>query len=386
MRCLHAVEERLWQHSAGRRNGAISGTRHSLSMTIYWILLAIPALIGLGYSFDERAGRVSLGHQITLLAFAIAYALVALLRFEVGGDWITYIRMYESVKQYPLIDAFNITDPGFAFIMWGSAKLGLEVYFVNGIAALLLALGVIRVAATTRNPWMAVTISVPYLLIVVGMGYVRQAAAIGLVLSASATMGRGQTTRTFINLGLALLLHSTSVVTWPLFAAVMARRNKLQLVLLVVLGSAAFLFFVSSRLGRFESGYIGDKYDSSGALVRLLMGVVPSLVLIFRYRVFSESAQNSDFWLLVALSNMALLVSLYFVQSSTAVDRLALFFAPVQIVVFGEMAGLVGSSPQTRLLLRFGLVGIAVAVQMVWLLYATHANLWVPYKTILSTL
>ncbi len=355
-------------------------------MTIYWILLAIPALIALAYSLDEYPGWLSLGHRAMLFAFALFYALVAMLRFEVGGDWGAYVRMYDDVRMSSLGDSLSITDPAFALLLWVSAQLGISVYLANGIAALLLALGIVRLAATTRNPWAAVTISVPYLLIVVGMGYVRQAAAIGLVLSAIVTLGRGQTLRTMINLGLALAFHSTSIIVWPLFAAVMARRNKLQVALIAVLGTAGFLFLVSSRLGTFETGYVDEAYDSSGALVRLLMGLVPSLLLLARFRSFSAPGQTRGLWLLFALANLGFFIALGVAASSTAVDRLALYFAPVQIIVFGEMAALVRSSRQTRLLLRLALVAVAIAVQMVWLLYATHASYWVPYKSVLSGL
>ena len=355
-------------------------------MTIYWILLAIPALIGLAYSFEEYPGWVSLGHRAMLFAFAVFYAIVAMLRFEVGGDWGAYAGMYEDIRMSSLSASLTITDPAFALLLWLSAQLALNVYVANGIAALLLALGMVRLAATTRNPWAAVMISVPYLLIVVGMGYVRQGAAIGLVLLAVVALGRGRGVQTMINLALALAFHTTSIIVWPLFAAVMARRNKVQVAAITVFGTIGFLALVSSRLGKFEAGYVDETYDSSGALVRLLMGLVPSLLLLARYRSFTATGPTRTLWLYVALGNVAMFIALGLVSSSTAVDRLALYFAPIQLVVFGEMAALVGSSRQTRILLRFALIAVAVAVQMVWLLYATHASYWVPYKTILSDL
>ena len=82
-------------------------------MTIYWILLAIPALIGLAYSFEEYPGWVSLGHRVMLFAFAVFYAIVAMLRFEVGGDWGAYLQMYEDIRMSSLGASLSIimTNP-----------------------------------------------------------------------------------------------------------------------------------------------------------------------------------------------------------------------------------------------------------------------------------
>ena len=86
----------------------------------------------------------------------------------------------------------GLTDPFFGIINWVSAQFDLGVYLPNGIACLLLGYGTVRAAQLTRDPWLGVLIAVPYLLIVVGMGYVRQGAAIGMILIAIATLDRAR--------------------------------------------------------------------------------------------------------------------------------------------------------------------------------------------------
>ena len=68
--------------------------------------------------------------------------------------------------------------------------------------------------------------------------------------------------------------------------------------------------------------------------------------------------------------------------ASTAVDRMALYLIPLQIVVWARFPVLM----QGRLK-RTSSIGIVIiyyaVVQFTWLVYATHAPYWVPYDNLL---
>ena len=61
--------------------------------------------------------------------------------------------------------------------------------------------------------------------------------------------------------------------------------------------------------------------------------------------------------------------------SSTAVDRLALYVMPLQIAVLSRAPIVFGARLGTILVLSYSL-----AVQFVWLNFATHAKFWIPYQ------
>lgn len=355
-------------------------------MTLYWFLLAIPALLALVYPLSEPRGPLSLAHRSALIGFAVLYALVAMLRYEVGGDWSHYLDMYDTIRPGGLTAAMTVTDPLFAAVLWISGLFDAGTYPTNGLCALLLAGGVARVAGDTRNPWLAMAMAVPYLLIVVGMGYVRQAGALGLILFAAGSLARGHTTRTLVYLMLALGFHSTSIVVWPFFAWALANRNRLRIFLLTTFGSSIFFVLVSSRLDQFGEGYLENEYESGGALVRLLMGLLPALLMLARWRSFEVATRARPLWLGFAFANLAAFIALGLSPSSTAVDRIALYFSAVQVVTMGNIVRLTGTSPSLALLLRILVLSIVIAVQVIWLVYATHSSFWVPYKTVLGFL
>ena len=150
-------------------------------MFIYWLLFAIPAGMALAYPVQNQRYGHGAAQAAAMLAFMVFYVMLGALRFEVGGDWDTYDAMFIDIKSEALSYAMTSTDPLYGALNWISALLGTGIYLVNGVCCALLGFGTISASMRFREPWLAVLIAVPYLLIVVGLGYVRQGAAIGLI-------------------------------------------------------------------------------------------------------------------------------------------------------------------------------------------------------------
>ncbi|MBN8500764.1 MAG: EpsG family protein [Sphingomonadales bacterium] len=217
-------------------------------MLLYWLLLAFPASMALAYPSNRARVTNDAAQSIAYLFFIICYVLLAGLRFEVGGDWATYNTIYEDIRTDTLAYALQNYDPLFAIVAWISAKFGMGIYLVNGVCAYLLIFGVVQVAMRLREPWLALTIAVPYLLIVVGMGYVRQGAAIGLILMAIASFDRSRPIRTVAFLILAIGFHSSSIVAFPLFSYALAARYKIAAVFFAIVGAFIWMSVVAPRL------------------------------------------------------------------------------------------------------------------------------------------
>ncbi len=354
-------------------------------MTIYWFLFGFAALMALGFSVAPRPARLGATQSLALVVFALFYTAIATARFEIGGDWGNYIEIYGEMVSLRFTEAVQSGDPLFSVMMWLSAQLGWGVYMPNGVCAGLMVWGAVRLAQRTREPWLALVIAVPYLLIVVGMGYVRQAGAIGLIMMAMAGLGRQNRVLTIVQLGAAAGLHSSAGVVFPLFALAVARRN-MALAGLMGLAAAAFVGLMLQRLAVLETNYIEESYDSDGATVRVLMNVVPSIYLLARWRRFEALGMERRLWLVVAVANLVALAALYLSPSSTAVDRIALYFAPVQLIAFGNALWLSGLGQRSAYLVRILALVIAGFVQVVWLLLATNAQFWVPYRSVLELL
>ena len=150
-------------------------------MLVYWAMLALPSMFALsGASPVDRPRTTGLGLGAAFLIFSILIGL----RFETGGDWFNYQDMVEAIGYEDFLPSLSLSDPGFAAVSWVSSRLGFGITGATTFCGVVLMYGLVRFCRTLPDPWLAFTAAVPYLIIVVGMGYIRQGAAIGFLLLA----------------------------------------------------------------------------------------------------------------------------------------------------------------------------------------------------------
>jgi hypothetical protein len=112
------------------------------------------------------------------------------------------------------------------------------------------------------------------------------------------------------------------------------------------------------------------------------MNVLPAILLLRFPRQLVPDPQERKLWVWMAL--FALSCVPLVVIASTAVDRVALYLIPLQLFVFSRVPWLAKTARNRGPLVAFTVVYYAV-VQFVWLNFATHARLWVPYEFMPST-
>lgn len=102
------------------------------------------------------------------------------------------------------------TDPGYALVNWEVGRMGLRIWAVNLICASIFTVGLLSLCRLQPKPLLAVLVAVPYLVIVVAMGYTRQSAAIGFLMLGLSQYVRRATFRMLISLLLAASFHKCS--------------------------------------------------------------------------------------------------------------------------------------------------------------------------------
>jgi hypothetical protein len=348
---------------------------------IYWLMFAWPATVTF-FLGENRSGSRS---RLLLLMLFVVFCVLIGWRYDTGGDWGNYANYTEQVALQSLSATLSGGEAGFGLVTWLSAWLGWDVYGSMIFCGVVLMYAVVRFAQRQPDSWLAVTAAVPYLIIVVGMGYIRQAAAIGFIMLALLDFESGKRLRCGLYVILATLFHTSSLVVIPFFAIVIARKKNPLYVIPIALGSIPAIFFLlGDRYDRMVNYYINIQYDSSGALVRLFMNAVPSVLFLMYRKRFRLSEDVEFMWSLFAVVSCLLVVSFPVSPSSTVVDRLGLYMIPIQLMVFGHLPQVLSRKPaDARLINFFGIAYFAV-VQFVWLNFAANAYAWLPYRSVLT--
>jgi hypothetical protein len=337
----------------------------------YWLLFSYfaigAAVVGPG---EHR-------RDVTRLFFVLGAVILALMigfRFEVGGDWKNYVRLFRFVE---FSGGNSIGDPGYYLLSLVAKQLNAGLWLVNLVCGAIFTWGLFRLAQAQPAPWLAVLVAIPYLVIVVAMGFTRQATALGILMAAFASLERGGSSLRFAGyVAAAGLFHRTAVVAIPI--AVFASKRSSVLTLIGVAAAAVSLYDVllAPSVDFLFRYYVEAEYDAQGAFIRVLMSVVPAVLYLARERDFGFDDRERKIWRILSIAALLLFALLFVTSSSAVIDRLALYIAPLQIVILSRVpfvyfGGFMG---------RFLVVAYALAVQYTWLNYATHARYWIPYK------
>jgi len=309
-----------------------------------------------------------------------ALVLMIGLRHQVGGDWLTYADHITEAGYQSLAQAVGTGDPVYSLLNWLAARMDLGPYFVNTVCAVLFAWGLVVFCRAQPRPWLALVVAVPYLVTVVAMGYTRQATAIGLAMLGLAALADRKILRFVVFVAIAAAFHKSAVILMPL-AILAGTRQKLWTAFWVGLSSVVFYrLFLQDSVDALTVGYIGAQYDSSGAAIRVAMNAVPAALFLFFRRRFVMPQTERSFWTWMSLGALAFVGLLVVSPSSTAVDRLALYWIPLQLFVLSRLPNALGARNGQNAFWVRAVVVYSAGVLLVWLVFATHAFAWLPYQ------
>jgi hypothetical protein len=344
----------------------------------YWMLFIVPAYLAISKLKPTPYSTLNFINNKWPFAWRFTFFVLVLMigmRHEVGGDWAAYILNMENPEEFS-----EFADPSNQILFWLGMKTGGGIYLVNLISAVFFSWGLVTFCRNQPRPWLALTVAIPYLVIVVAMGYTRQGVAIGLAMMAIVALGRGNILRFVFWVALAATFHKSAVILVPLAVLANTKRRIFTFLWVGIATVLLFYLLLQEALDNLISGYIQDEYESSGAAIRVVMNAVPAvLFLLFRNR-FQLTKEQRSFWTWMSLSALLLVVALNISPSSTAVDRVALYWIPLQLFVLSHLPNVLGSRLGKNSFLVNLIVAYSASVLFVWLFFGIHSVYWIPYQ------
>jgi len=342
-------------------------------MLPFWLMLLVPVWAILSPRRLPQRQAV-----IAWWAVGALFALMIGFRYEVGGDWFNYVEHFKTTSYLRFSEIFDKGDPGHYFLNWLVARLGGGVQWVNLLYGSVLMWGTVMFCRKQPWPWLALLVAVPYMLIVVGMGYSRQAMALGFALVGLVALGEHRVRGFVVCIALGALFHKSALLLLPI--AVLANSRNRFLTAGMVGATFVLLYFLllAEDADALWTNYVEYQMQSQGAKIRVLMNAVPALLMLLYGKRLAPDRQERRLWTIIAL--LALLCLPLVSLASTAVDRVALYLIPLQLFVFARIPLLAGTNIRMRTGLVLGVIGYYAAVQFVWLNFATHAQYWLPYQ------
>lgn len=217
-------------------------------MTPYWLCLLIPVLCCL------LAPR-SRWSSLQCLIIGLSLTLFIGLRHEVGGDWFNYIPYIARADGLTFTELrsqlVDWGDPGYNLLNWLFAPYPWGIYAVNTISAAIFSAGLVIFCRAQPRPWLSLCAAIPYLVIVVAMGYSRQSVAIGIIMPGFLALERGRLTPFTLSVAFAASFHSTALVMLAFIVPAIPGKSLstriFRLIILSISGASLVYVFLSTK-------------------------------------------------------------------------------------------------------------------------------------------
>lgn len=346
-------------------------------MLIYWLMFFFPSTMAMVESSErERQARFGYAWLLAMLSLIVLIGF----RWETGGDWGNYDRMVEQALWNP-VEFSPLHDPGFSLLTRYAASTNLGLLVITLTSGLVMGVALTRFCLGQPRPWLCMAVAVPYLVVVMGMGYIRQGMAISFLLLGLVALRRGHVLRYCIWVCVGALFHSTALIFVPL-GIVVAKRAPLSVRFVLLLAVLALVAraILAAHADTYVSNYIDSEMSSSGAAIRLFMTALPAAIfLAFRSRFELDDVER-DVWTVLCLASIAAFAMLFASRSSTVVDRLGLYLIPVQCFIYCRIPAAFARNDKDERWLTAGILLLYALSFFVWLNYADNVGYWLPYR------
>lgn len=342
-------------------------------MEPYVIVLIIPLLSALLQS--TRPMRI----QPFYWLFFLLLVLFSGLRYQVGPDWSGYYYIFDGYIETPIENIAFLSEPGFFLINKLADSLGLGLQGVIFFSAVIFLFGCFTYARCTANPWIALSAVMPYLVFVISMSGIRQAAAIGIGFFLFSRWNKSSILEKILLILLATSIHN-SAIALTFFLIFQFKQGTLVRLVLSFAVLFPVMYFLDSidKTQRYREIYIEENLISDGAFFHVLLVAIPAaLYLFYRKKLVVKGLSDSNV-MLASIATLALMPML--AVSSTGVDRLTLYFSFVQMWVY---PALLSSGVINKSLARASFAALVLAIFIGYFFYGTHASAYVPYKNML---
>ena len=305
------------------------------------------------------------------------------LRYEVGGDWGTYLVNYRKFSIESLgVEDFIIREPGWLFFTYISKLISQnEIWPLNLMCAGIFLIGIESICRSTNRKYLALAICYPILIVLVGMGYTRQSVALGFCFLSLKYLDDNKSKFLLFTI-LGFVFHNTSII-FSFVIYLFTNKNKLPLLKPVILIMVIYLAITYSSLYDYfynmsnEYLYIAG-YHALGAIPRGIPIAIAALGFLLIPNYAASSINFNSNVLVLAIS---IFIVMIFMGPFTAFDRIFLYFSPIYILFFSNLS--VDKKSYSNFFYELTIYIIFLIYLIIWFSYGVNYSFWEPYDNYL---
>lgn len=312
--------------------------------------------------------------------FLLLLVIFVGLSYQIGGDWIWYLRNFEIFGNINFLEFNYSYNYGFVFINWFFYKIGASYYFVKIFCALLLVISIKFFFTSFKiDRLLAYCIFFPLGIVVISMGFVRQGCALSFLMISLTFLLNKKYLQSYIFFLIGVSFHKSMLIFFPILY-IISPKYKLIIPFILLI----FIYFFYDHLSHLIKIYLGSEkgvhYDvSRGSYVRTIMTLMPAVLFITFFNTFDIQIIAKK--ILLYFSIFIIIISFLTILYPTFVDRILLYLVFFQAIIYSLFCELF--SLKNKMYLKSIFVLIYLFILNFFLNFGFHANFWIPYKNIL---
>ena len=370
-------------------------------MTYYLIPLIFLSI----FTFLENSKKL-----VNLIKSKFFYSIIALffiffigLRYKVGCDWDSYVTLIDKYLSFNILEIlkYNLTgysqyedSPNHYYVIQELVHVFLSIiskniYILNLIYATIFVIPLFYFCWKLKRTYLSLLISYPYYMIVVGMGPIRQAACISIVMISIIFISKNKYFSHLIATAFSLFIHQYSIIfngiifTPSLINLVREKISKKNIFLLVIIFSIILYnlpsFLAKSYFYLLDPTY-GSRAISVASIFIWIINFIPSIIYLKNNQNFPFNKNMKEVINYLTIFEIVLL-PLVFLKYVVAY-RLLLYCFPASIFITSYIPDSRIFKIKNNYLINIIIISSFVTL-IVWLKYAVHSFCWLPYKNIL---
>lgn len=313
-------------------------------------------------------------------------------RFEVGGDWNQYLKIFETFDTSSITNIFITRNEfGFNLIIFFVKTLNLEFVHFNFICSLIVLSIIFFYLSKQYDPFLGLVIIYTIFLIIFVMGFARQSLSASLIILSIYYLQKNRIILSYLIIFISATFHTSALfflIIYPLNLLINIKNynNKIYIFLFFSFIGISLYFFLR-QLDIYNAlvyNYLGQGrferiYDQpAGAPFRVLLNVIPSFLILFFINKFKNIETNSK-KIFITLSILCLLVSCLLFFYPVFVDRYMYYFVILQVIFYSNLSFNI-KNKRLKIAYESLIISYYLLVFLVWINFADHKRWWIPYN------
>lgn len=322
--------------------------------------------------------------------FLVFLLLIFGLRYQIGGDWNNYLDTFNFLNKLEVRGLEKWTGNYnqwrysstykeaiiFRSLVQLSGFINESFYFFNFICSLIFIYSIQKLSLKLKTKWLVIGILIPYMGIIVHMGYIRQSLAISFLIISILNFFENKKKISLVFFILSALTH---IIVAP-FILMFLRKNFLVYLiiftaLLVTLNLAKFLNYYHYYLGD------GVYFQSKGAIFRILT-YIPFFIAYYFFRKELHFTENENIFIKVCIIIFITILILAISDRTTIADRIGVQLILFQVFIVAKIYNALPQDSMKKSLVLIMAI-YSSSIFLLWLTFSPYKGDWVPYENIM---